>query len=209
MQKALFLPLKFIAFFFLAVIIMLFFCMIQYWTNSFSPTGENSIKLLQRLPDALSIIIFPATSIALLMAFFHYRKRSSGIAAVTITGILIFLVIFFGYKVTSLFNTDSASTYPKPFAKQTIHITDDYIIYTDNVSTTIDGSELAEGVMVKDRNNSSDSFKYYPNAKLSKQDKPELLIDKNQKIDIAPANPVFFTSFYPGKFLENIINNTR
>lgn len=207
MQKAILIPIRFLFFFLISVVIMGFFCLLYYWVETVSIDSIPGEVFFKNLPTVLESIIVPSISVSLLFSFFSLRNSSISVSAVIITTILVFIILFFGFfSLSKISNTVTDKAY-SPLSKKMIQSTDDYIIYTDGVIERYDSIDEIENIILKKKKGSAPGFKYYHTGILKKKNNPVLVIDSEKEFDIVPANPVFSQILDPDSFLKSILGN--
>jgi hypothetical protein len=185
--------------------IFLFFSLIYQWGQWVSPSIELQNNLLLFIPNAAFGTIFPAASAALLFAFFAYRKKAIGPVAVILTAVVIYAVLFLGFKVSSSLQKNMENYAFQPFNEKKLHVTDNDVIYIDSISE-ID-SDIADDIIIRSRNSENPGFRYYRSGRLTDNAQPSLNIDSGQTVRINPANPVFSDAFKPDRLLYSYLQD--
>lgn len=186
MGKMILPPLKYIIFFLISFVLFIFITALYNWELFFSPGLEQQNALILFLPSAASSIIYPSASAAILFLIFNSRKRKIHLVSVIIIAAATFSLIYFGYKFSASMSFNAENAEYQPFKPETIHITENTIIYTDST----DGNTVS-GIVTKNRNREIPGFRFYQSARFVNNGNPGLMIDSERKISINPDNPIF------------------
>lgn len=166
------------------------FSLIYTWGQWISLSVDLKNSLLVFLPAAAAGVIFPSASAALLFTFFDYRKKKIRLFSAVLTATVIYIILFFGFRLASSMTDNQESFSFQPFNEKKIHVTNSSIIYTDEC-----GKDSVEGIIMRGLDSETPGFKYYPDGKLTAGEHPALIIDSERVFNIEPSNPVFYETF--------------
>lgn len=186
MGKIILPPLKYILFFLISSVLFLFISILYNWELYISLCSEQQNGLLVFLPAAASGVVFPSASAAILFLVFSSRKKTIHPVSAVIVAAAVFVLLYFGHNFAAEMSFPEDRIIYQPLNSETLHITDNSIIYTDDCS-----GETISGILVRNRKSILPGFKFYPSAKFDKSSGAGLVIDSERKISITPVNPIF------------------
>ncbi len=198
-------PLKFIIYFIISAAAFIFLNMLYSWIISYSISLEQQNSLLIYFPEAANKILFPAVAAGLLFTIFDSRKRGPNPFAAILTAAAVFLILFFGFKFTKTMVSAETEALFQPFQSRMIQITDDNLLYTDEVE-----GQSIRGLVTRGRkalSGSDNRFNYYSSAALEEGNPLRLKTDNSISMEIIPRNPVFSESLKIKKPLYNYLSD--
>ena len=195
-------PIKFIVFFILSIVVFTIFSMIYHWGIGFSGTGSGE-ALFFYLPGSLSASVIPAVSSGLLFTTFDYRRKAFGIIVILILVAVVFGVLYGSLSFSNVLKQPGTGEVFQPFLSEKIHNLDDSLVYVESAE---DDGRLG-GIVLRRKDDASPAFNYIENARLS-DSRPQFIAGAGGEVlKIYPENPVFSGVFTPARLFGGYLSD--
>jgi len=118
----------------------------------------------------------------------------------------VFVVLFFGFRLTSKLAPPADGPGMQPFLSGKIHTVDEMLIYTEK--TGGESTADIEGIIIRTSESALPGFSYFKTGRVEAAPEPKLLIKGLPPVSIIPPNPVYDHIFRPpglfGDYLRDI-----